>query len=136
MCGAVRFEAKPAEMSFHACHCETCRRWTGSALLAVAVDGDAIRFQGAGEVRALQSSDWAERAWCGRCGSHIYYRVTAEGPLQGLYYVALGLFDTPEAFEFESERFIDRKPASYAFEGPHELLTAAEVAAMYAGDET
>jgi hypothetical protein len=131
ICGAVRFEAEPRSREAHACHCETCRRWTGSALLAVAVQGDAIRFDGAEAIRSAATSEWAERTWCGRCGSHLYYRVT-EGPLRDLHYVALGLFEAPEAFAFASERFIDRKPASYAFAGERERLTAAEVAAMYA----
>jgi hypothetical protein len=65
MCGAVRFEAEPAERHSHACHCEMCRRWTGSAFVAVPVAPDALRLDGGETIRVYRSSDWAERAFCG-----------------------------------------------------------------------
>ena len=132
MCGAITFEAEPAAMAFHACHCDMCRHWTGAAMLAVSVPEGAIRFAGAEHIRAFQSSPWAERAWCDRCGSNLYYRLT-EGPLRGTYYVSLGAFDAPEAFAFGSEMYFDQKPASYGFAGERRTLTKAEVEAMYAG---
>lgn len=135
MCGAVAFDATPAEMTFHACHCESCRRWTGSAMLAVMVPADGMRFDGAAHIRTIASSDWAERAWCDRCGASLYYRVTVEGPAQGLYSVPLGLFDEPEAFEFASEIYFDRKPSSYAFAGSRKTLTRAETEAMFTGGD-
>ena len=133
MCGAVGFEAEPKAMTFHACHCEMCRHWTGSALLAVTVPDGAIRFLGAEAIRTFQSSPWAERAWCDRCGSNLYYRITTEGPMRGTYYVSLGTFEAPEAFAFASEIYFDCKPASYGFAGTRRTLTKAEVEATYAG---
>ena len=133
MCGAVAFEAAPKSLTFHACHCDMCRHWTGAAMLAVAVPPDGMTFDGAEHVRTIRSSDWAERAWCDRCGATLYYRVTADGPLKGQYHVALGLFDDPEQFEFASEIYIDRKPDSSAFAGSRKTLTAAEVEAMFSG---
>ena len=132
MCGAVGFEADPAKSESHACHCEMCRRWTGSAMLAVEVGPEAIRFDEEAPIRTVQSSDWAERAWCDRCGATLYYRLTAEGPMQGTYHLAVGLFEAPERFPLAGEIFIDRKPASYAFAGHHPKMTAAEFEAMIA----
>ena len=34
MCGAVRFVARDVQDKAGICHCEICRRWTGSAMLA------------------------------------------------------------------------------------------------------
>ena len=133
LCGAVSFEAEPPKPAMHACHCEMCRRWTGSALLAVMVPADALRLTGEEHVRRLQSSDWAERAWCDRCGSGLWYRVTAEGPAQGQYHMPAGLFDEPDRFELRSEIYIDRKPAGYAFAGERKRLTKAEVEAEFGG---
>ena len=84
-------------------------------------------------MRQLQSSDWAERAWCDRCGSGLWYRVTLEGPMQGQYHLPVGLFDEPDRFELRSEIYIDRKPAGYAFAGERKRLTKAEVEAQFAG---
>lgn len=135
LCGAVRFEAEPQEMHCHACHCEMCRRWTGSAFLAVPVSRDGLRFEGEESIRVRQTSDWAERAWCDGCGSNLYYHATIAGPQESIYFLALGLFDEPDALTLESEIYIDRKPAGYAFAGDRKRMTKAEVEAMFAAPD-
>lgn len=132
MCGAVTFEATARKAEAHACHCTMCRRWSGSALVAVSVGRDDVSFEGAEHIRTIASSAWAERAWCDACGSNLYYRITMEGPMQGNYEIALGLFDDPDAFPLVSEIYVDRKPASFAFSGEHRTMTEAEVEAMFA----
>lgn len=134
LCGAVSFEADPAEMHCHACHCESCRRWSGGPFLAVPV-GTQVSFRGAENIRRYVSSDWAERAFCGTCGSTLYYRVTAEGEGQGDTYLAIGLFDDPDGFPLVSEMFIDRKPAGFAFAGERPRTTKAEFEAAFASPE-
>ncbi len=126
LCGAVSFEAKVAEPETHGCHCEMCRRWTGSALLAVMVGPDDIAFEGAENIRTYASSDWAERAWCDRCGSTLYYHIRVDDFGPRLYAMALGLFEEPSAFPLAKEIFIDRKPVAYAFAGDHPRLTETE----------
>jgi hypothetical protein len=133
LCGEVRFDATPAERHSHACHCEMCRRWTGGALLAVPVAPDAVRFEGEANIRRYRSSEWAERAFCGVCGSSLYYRVTAEGSEQGMYYMALGSFDEPDALPLASEIYVDVKPSAYAFAGEHRRITRAEKEASFGG---
>lgn len=126
LCGAVRFVADIAVAETHVCHCDSCRRWTGSALLAVSVQPDAISFEGVDSIRRFGSSDWAERAWCADCGSTLYYRLTVEDYGPRTYEMSLGLFETPEAFPLTKEIYIDRKPATYAFAGARTRLTKAE----------
>lgn len=133
MCGAVTFTAEPPALELHACHCDMCRRWTGGALLAVAIPPGAILLRGGEDIRRIQSSEWAERAWCDKCGSHLFYRLTADGPFKGQYHVSFGLFDTPEAFSFASEIYIDRKPEVFAFAGQRKTMTKDEVEAKWAG---
>ncbi len=135
MCGAVSFEARPSVAEAHACHCEMCRRWSGSALVSVSVKPDAIRFDGREQIVTIQSSDWAERAWCGNCGSTLYYHLTGGAPEQESYEMAVGLFDEPDGFELTSEIFIDCKPDGYAFAGTHKTMTRAEVLEMFGGGE-
>ena len=124
LCGAVRFEAREVPEAFGACHCEMCRRWTGSSLLGVTVPERSITWQGAQRVVRRQTSSWAERAWCGDCGSGLYFRVTQEGPYAGDLELPIGLFDDPNGFRFDSEIYIDHKPDSYACAGEgRRLLT-------------
>lgn len=135
LCGAVRFEAEPAEAHSHACHCGMCRRWSGLAFVGVAVRPEAIRFEGEEAIATYRSSDWAERAWCRTCGTHLFYRVTAPGPTQGVRYLTLGLFDEPDAFPLTRELYIDRKPAAFAFAGERSRLTQAQTEALFAGSD-
>jgi hypothetical protein len=131
MCGAVRFTAKDVPGTFGACHCEMCRRWTGSAMLGVTVPGGGITWEGEAHIKTLQSSDWAERAWCQRCGTPLYYRVTADGPMSETVQLPIGLFDDPDGFTMTQEIFIDCKPDGFAYAGERETLTRTEVLAKY-----
>ncbi|MFQ8431627.1 GFA family protein [Amaricoccus sp. W119] len=133
LCGAVSFEATVTKAESGVCHCEMCRRWTGSALVTVSIMPEDIRFEGAEHIRAFTSSDWAERAWCDRCGSTLYYRLTVDDYGPRTYAMALGLFDDPDAFPVTEEIFIDRKTSAYALAGDHRRLTEKEVMAAYGG---
>lgn len=132
MCGAVRFTAVEAPDTYGICHCEMCRRWTGSALLGVSVPTEQVNWTNEAQIGVLQSSDWAERAWCRRCGSSLYFRVTEAGEWFGKTEIPLGLFDDPNGFKLSNEIYIDHKPDSYAFVGEgHLKLTRAECVAKF-----
>lgn len=137
MCGAVSFTAKDVPDTFGACHCEMCRRWTGSAYLEVDVPMTSIDWTGAEHIRRFQSSDWAERAWCGTCGTHLYYHVTIGGPHGESLSLSLGLLDDHAGLTFESEIFIDVKPACFAYAGERaKTMTRDQVMAMFGGAES
>ncbi|PRY24512.1 hypothetical protein CLV78_103379 [Aliiruegeria haliotis] len=128
MCGAVQVEATPETQELHACHCEMCRRWTGSAFVEIDVaDGD---LSWSGPVKTFTSSDWAERAFCAECGSTLWYRMTS--PEHRGYSVSAGLFENAGGLSLSREIFIDCKPEGFAFAGERERLTEAEVLAAYA----
>ena len=131
MCGAVSFDVRDAPTSFGACHCDMCRRWTGAAFLGTTVPADRITFAGEGSIARIQSSDWAERAFCKTCGTGLWCRVTMDGAPDS-YEIPIGLYDDPNGLSFDSEIFIDCKPDSFAFAGERETMTRAEVFAKYA----
>ncbi|PRP95231.1 Glutathione-dependent formaldehyde-activating enzyme [Enhygromyxa salina] len=132
MCGAVRFTADVAP-KISACHCGMCRQWTSGVLLsAMAKD---VSFEGEDAITVFSSSSWAERGFCSRCGSSLFYRITAEGPHHGAMSIALGVLDEPSGLPLEMEWFIDRKPDGYAFAGEHKRLTEAEALALFTAPE-
>ena len=116
MCGAVQFSARNVPVKAAICHCDMCRRWTGSAFIAVDLPAEDVSWVGEAQIATLQSSEWAERAWCRRCGSTLYFRNTADDDHK-VYEIALGLFDDPNGFEVKRELYIDQKPDAYAFKG-------------------
>jgi len=117
MCGAVRFSATDVPTSIGACHCEMCRRWTGSALVGVTVPTKSLTWAGEESISRIQSSSWAERAFCSKCGTGLYFRVTMESDYSNDTEIPLGLFDDPNGFEMTNEIYIDHKPDSFAYAG-------------------
>ena len=131
LCGAVTVAVRGVPRDYGACHCNMCRRWTGSALLAVTVPGDAITWTGSEAIRTIQSSAWAERAWCDHCGTGLWYRVTAEGPHKGNYELPIGLFDDSNGMNMNSEIYIDLKSDAFAYAGDRKRFTEAETLALF-----
>ena len=133
LCGAVRFSARLREASVGACHCETCRRWTGSALLSVAVPRGDLTWSGEDRIATRQTSAWASRSWCRDCGSTLFFQVTAPGPESERTWLALGLFDDPDGLQLASEIYIDQKPDGFAYAGTgRQLMTRQQCIDAYA----
>ena len=126
LCGSVTITAQD-NVEMGACHCGMCRRWGGGPLMSVHC-GNEVKIAGSENISTYQSSDWAERAFCCKCGSHLYYRLIPANE----YVVPIGLFQEGVEFQFKEQIFIDKKPAYYGFENPTENLTEAEVFAKYA----
>lgn len=126
LCGAVRVRMTPADRHVEACHCSMCRRWGGGAYLSLKLVTNP-EIEGEEHVVRYPSSAWAERAFCSRCGTHLFYFYK---PKSG-YSFAAGLFDGADGFELAEEIFIDEKPGYYDFAGERERLTAAEVMAKF-----
>jgi len=91
--------------------------------------GPGVQFDGKDKVKAYRSSDWAERGFCGECGTHLYYHLLPRDE----YFLAAGLFAESAAFKFKRQIFVDRKPASYTFANDTEQMTAAQVFALASG---
>ncbi|EPD42801.1 GFA family protein [Delftia sp. WSY_4] len=125
LCGAVSF-VSPQAREIGACHCGYCRRWGGGPMLAVHCGPD-VKFEGGEHIGTYASSEWAERAFCRQCGTHLYYRLHATGE----YFVPAGAFESQD-FELATQIYIDRKPGYYDFANQTPTMTEAEVIAQYA----
>jgi len=96
-------------------------------MLTVHCGGD-VAITGLANVTVFKSSEWAERAFCATCGTHLYYRL----PAANEYIVPAGLFQDGTQFRFEEQIFVDKKPSYYEFANATAQLTEAEVFAKYA----
>lgn len=125
LCGAVTFTSSPAR-EIGACHCGFCRRWSGGPMLAVHCGPD-VQFEGREHITVYPSSEWAERAFCRQCGTHLYYRLLASGE----YFVPAGAFDSND-FALVSQLYVDKKPPYYTFADRTAMLTEQQVIERYA----
>ncbi len=126
LCGAICFTARKVGKSVGACHCDMCRKWGGGPLMAVH-SGSEVLFEGEDNISVYDSSAWAERGFCNKCGSHLFYRVKESK----LHIIPAGLFENQESFVFENQVFIDRKPSFYSFANTTNCMTEAEVFEKY-----
>lgn len=127
LCGAVKFTAKGISNNVEACHCGMCRRWGGGPLMVVSC-GTEVAFEGEENITVYNSSDWAERGFCKKCGSHLFYRLKEINE----YQIPAGLINNQEGFSFNLEVYIDRKPSFYCFANKTTKMTEAEVIEKYA----
>ncbi|MCH9695758.1 MAG: GFA family protein [Gammaproteobacteria bacterium] len=110
-----------------ACHCKTCRQWGGGPFMEISCGTD-VSIGGEDSVTVYDSSEWAERGFCNKCGTHLFYRLKGTGQ----HMVPVGFFADDEGLEFTSQVFIDSRPDYYAFSNKTHDMTGAELFAKYA----
>ena len=76
-------------------------------------------------ISVFRSSEWAERAFCSHCGSHLWYRFLPTGNRS----FSAGLFDDAASHSIEKEIFVDERANWCRIEGAHPRQTGAEVIA-------
>ncbi len=123
LCGAVTIridgehDPRPG-----ACHCRMCQRWTGGLFLCFYAAAETVTVEG--PVTRFASSSFAERAFCPKCGSHLWMR-DLDGTTSG-YDLMPGLFDAARDWPLRSEIYADCAMASVRLEGNHHRETRAE----------
>jgi len=104
-CGAVRFALTRA-LFVWLCHCDTCKKRTGSAYsISLAVDDDAVeRFEGAIKIfsRVGESGKKVDYEFCPTCGTTVRWRVECIGNRQCY---AGGALDNPRQLEAIGEMY-------------------------------
>lgn len=105
-----------------ACHCRMCQRWSGGVFLAFTAAAEAVTVEG--PVRHFQSTSFAERAFCGTCGTHLWMRNTDDQAAE--YDLMPGLFDAAHDWPLRSEIYTDKAMASIRLNGDHPRKTEAE----------
>jgi hypothetical protein len=121
LCGAVTIRvAGDHDPRPGACHCRMCQRWSGGVFLCFNADADGVTVDG--PVTRFASSDFAERAFCSVCGSHLWMR-DATGKS---YDLMPGLFDAARDWPLRSEVYSDRAMVSVRLGGDHRRATQAE----------
>jgi len=107
-CGAVKFEVSGESDWIGHCHCESCRRQTGSVMTSFAgFKPQQVIFTGALPNR-YSSGDGVTRSFCGHCGSPVAYQSNDRADEIHLH---LGLFDDLEPLAPRDHSFLNEKPS-------------------------
>ncbi|MGF1503044.1 MAG: GFA family protein [Paracoccaceae bacterium] len=132
LCGAVTVTLPRPVTEVDACHCGMCRTLCGGGPMFALHAAGGVRptVDGEESLRTYRSSEWAERVFCGICGTPIWYRFIADD----FHSLAAGLFP-PEALTLTKQIFIEAKPALYDLANETPKLTEAEVIAEYTAEK-
>ena len=95
LCGNIQFEVQGTPIWIVHCHCQSCRRNTGSAVATfVGFQQEQVIYT-QGERTFYESSPGVKRGFCAQCGTPLSY----EGKYcPGEIHLYLSTLDKPEAF--------------------------------------
>lgn len=95
LCGKVRYRVRGKPDWIAHCHCESCRKASGGAVVTWAgYTNDTYEVTKGAPVR-FDSSAGVTRGFCGDCGSPLTYEAER---YPGEVYVTVGTLDTPDDF--------------------------------------
>ena len=89
---------------------------------------ESVSFEGEENIGLIRSSEWAERGFCKKCGSNVFYHIFEADD----YQISVGLLDDQSKLQFTLQVFTDSKPPFYTFADNTKMMTGAEVYAAFA----
>ena len=92
--------------------------------------GTSVTFKGEDAITRFASSAWAERGFCHRCGTHLFYQYMETGE----YFVPAGIF-SDDSLTLASEIFVDEKGSYYQLDANSKKMTGAEVLASFSQED-
>ena len=111
LCGGIllRYSGKLGPANY--CHCEDCRRTTGSAFnIGVRVDRIDLEVKATTEIRSYKyvsdSGREIERCFCGTCGSPLF---TLHPAKPDFAWIKAGIINQPEIIKPAYENWIKEK---------------------------
>lgn len=92
LCGAVQYELLNDIDEVIQCHCQKCRKATGTAFATnTPIHKENFKLiQGAAHLKSFASSTHARRYFCGECGSPVY---SVKDTAPEIYRIRIGLID-------------------------------------------
>lgn len=111
LCGAVRYESSSEPVVAGHCHCEDCRKVSGTGHCSHLGVPDAA-FSVTGEVtfydKPADSGNMVRRGFCPTCSSAIY---STNSSMAGMAFVRASSLDDPEVFKPQLIVYSSRAPS-------------------------
>ena len=112
LCGAVRYEARPADREGYYCHSRMCQLAFGNTRAAfVNLRKDQVTWTAA-MPSVYASSSFAHRGFCGRCGTPLSFEYAGSEHMD----ISVGSLDEPGAITPASHFAIESRVANWHVE--------------------
>ncbi|MDA0334028.1 MAG: GFA family protein [bacterium] len=107
LCGSIRWQADRAPRASVLCHCDTCRRATGSGSVGWLIFAIAsFRFT-SGAPASYHTDTHADRTFCPNCGTPLTYHHQGDRPHD--MDVTIGSADDGNAWSPTKDVFVEEK---------------------------
>jgi hypothetical protein len=110
LCGAVQFEISGPLSAPSLCHCGQCRRLNGAPGAYTGAPATAYRITGEENLNWYRSSAGAERGFCRKCGSKLFWREVGGKDLD----VCVGSLDGPTGLTLGAHIWANHQGDYYA----------------------
>jgi hypothetical protein len=100
LCGAITYELHGHLRAIVACHCSQCRKASGHYGAATQAEQKDVAING-NTLKWFRSSEHAERGFCSRCGSNLFWR-RLHGPYISIW---AGTIDGPTGLKMEKQLY-------------------------------
>ena len=125
LCNAVEFEVDVPERTYSICHCDMCRRWSGGPLMSVHCPEPRTEWLNDEGLTWYQGTPWAQRGFCSRCGSSLFWRLAQEP--EGMLIVSVDALEDDGDFTLDRHIYSDARPDRYDFADDCPRVTEAEL---------
>jgi hypothetical protein len=108
LCGAIQYSSTGEPMMMGHCHCEDCRRSSGSghsSHLAVPESGVSMTGVPKGYARPADSGHMVTRYFCSACGSALY---STNDAMPGMMFIRASSLDDLEVFKPQMHVYASR----------------------------
>ena len=113
LCGAVKYEVHGPLRNVVACHCEQCRKQTGTYMSATAAKDADLRIIEDRGLRWYRSSATARRGFCCDCGTPLFWK----GDGRDYTAITAGSLDGPSGLILEGHIFCESAGDYYEIAG-------------------
>jgi len=113
LCGAVKYEVHGPLRNVVACHCEQCRKQTGTYMSATAAKDTDLRIVEDRGLKWYRSSDTARRGFCSECGTVLFWK----GDGRDYTAITAGSLDGPSGLTLEGHIFCESAGDYYEIAG-------------------
>lgn len=109
LCGAVEFTVDGPLRSVVYCHCKMCRRTSGHFVAATACALPHLSIRPTQSLRWYRSSAEAQRGFCGRCGSNLFWKPDSATHVS----IMAGTLDDPTGLTAAAHIYVGEKADYY-----------------------
>ena len=105
LCGGIKIKVKGELRDVTNCHCSQCRKTHGNYAAYTCCPEENVTFISKKTLKWYQSSTFAKRGFCSRCGASMFCKTLKSKELD----IAAGMFNNPTTMKTVSNIFTKDK---------------------------